>query len=161
MPLPLPVASLVSNLVVMEVDQRLLEIPGPGSVTAGSGVSILVVMEVGQRQRLTGVDSMVARSRCWMFQSLLSWKSVSGVSRSLGGHFGSGLVARVSILVVMEVAQRQVDRSTRPAWHLGGSPVSILVVMEVGQRPNPATHRARYDRVSILVVMEVGQRRAT
>ena len=91
-----------------------------------------------------------------LFQSLLSWKSVSGFNGDVGR---SPKPALVSILVVMEVGQR-LDRSSTPGGGL--VQVSILVVMEVGQRLAPPIDATchRYGEVSILVVMEVGQRLA-
>ena len=85
----------VSNLVVMEVGQRPAALRGSGS---GRRVSNLVVMEVGQRLPTPTRSPRSARK----FQTLLSWKSVSGLSRVL-----SPPTARaVSNLVVMEVGQR-------------------------------------------------------
>ena len=95
----------VSNLVVMEVGQRRYLADLLASVY---GVSNLVVMEVGQRP--------LAQVRFWntnpKFQTLLSWKSVSGYRlRAFCPQ-----PQEVSNLVVMEVGQRRVRSIGLAHW---------------------------------------------
>ena len=79
-------------------------------------------MEVGQRPAMIAAMSY----GFVMFQTLLSWKSVSGYLTST-----QGLPRSVPNLVVMEVGQRRVILLILLR---GFYEVSNLVVMEVGQR---------------------------
>ena len=135
----------VSNLVVMEVGQRQLH--DPCEECAAEEVSNLVVMEVGQRLP----NGSNTEDRSPRFQTLLSWKSVSGpVTLSPTGDplYGFKPCCHGS-------------RSAAPgdpSTDNGCDEVSNLVVMEVGQRPGDPSTDNGCDEVSNLVVMEVGQR---
>ena len=134
----------VSNLVVMEVGQRRRS--AASALLIGYCVSNLVVMEVGQRHAVAPFmgDNITE------FQTLLSWKSVSGFNAMRR----SAIALKVSNLVVMEVGQRHQAFSGIPV----SKHVSNLVVMEVGQRLARSLQGSTPSGVSNLVVMEVGQR---